>query len=386
MQYMRQKRLDQTGLTPTESGRQESGRLAYLDGLRGVAILLVISYHYFSRFASHPARPYPYDSFWAGNLLFVNGHYGVQLFFAISGFVIALTLVRSRTPAEFFVRRLARLLPAMMVCSVLTLLFINHYPDYFNASLQDLLPSWTFIDGDVWEWIFPGTKFEWIDGAYWSLFVEVRFYLIACLVYFLFKDRFLEALTFVTFLSSFLHASLGFFQLRRYAEIFSWIFLSGYMPWFLLGASAYAVHIGRIRLGLVMAGVSELIIVAASVKGHSLSAVFVSFALLGLFVAIRRWRFIEKLVSASMLRVVGVASYSLYLLHQNIGVTLIGVIGRRFELDIFAGTILALCVALLMIFASQLVWKCWEVPANRRIVSAYAARLVMGGETRGGAR
>src|SRR5215469_13528545 len=99
-----------------------SGRIAYVDGLRCAAILLVLLYHYFARW-TYPLSGdslYPYGGYFAGWWIAKYGYYGVELFFAISGFVITLTLERCSSFYEFAVRRFARLWPAMPICSVLT--------------------------------------------------------------------------------------------------------------------------------------------------------------------------------------------------------------------------------------------------------------------------
>lgn len=63
-------------------------RLEYLDGLRGLAILWVLLYHFFSRWA----ELIPFGSTYQQWLIFEMGDLGVNLFFLISGFVIFMTL------------------------------------------------------------------------------------------------------------------------------------------------------------------------------------------------------------------------------------------------------------------------------------------------------
>ena len=74
-------------------------RIKYLDGLRGIAILLVILYHAFGGNGYNGVIHYG-DSF--SNILFFKfGYLGVQLFFLISGFVILMTLEKSKSFIHF---------------------------------------------------------------------------------------------------------------------------------------------------------------------------------------------------------------------------------------------------------------------------------------------
>ena len=103
-------------------------RILFLDGLRCIAILAVIPFHYFSRWTppEYYENLYPYGNVFSP--LFRYGFYGVNLFFVVSGFVITLTLYKCSSPFEFGVRRIARLWPSMALCSLITLLLIRIIP------------------------------------------------------------------------------------------------------------------------------------------------------------------------------------------------------------------------------------------------------------------
>src|SRR5258708_8881502 len=86
---------------PRQPGRDKgfepmgaSDRIETLDGLRAVAVLGVVLYHYFVRFAATGGGPalYPYANVYAEFPIAKYGFMGVQLFFVVSGFVIAMTL------------------------------------------------------------------------------------------------------------------------------------------------------------------------------------------------------------------------------------------------------------------------------------------------------
>ena len=114
-------------------------RVAVLDGLRALAILAVMAFHYTMRWTPPQAREdlYPYHG--AFNHLPILGPMldygwaGVELFFVVSGFVICMTLERSSGLWDFFRRRLARLWPAMLVCASITMLVAQFGPDQWKV-------------------------------------------------------------------------------------------------------------------------------------------------------------------------------------------------------------------------------------------------------------
>ena len=98
---------------------KNSSRLLFLDGLRGIVILLVILYHAYSdTWDIFLPYHYQYHDF----LLFKYGNYGVQLFFLISGFVITMSLEKCIDFGDFIFRRWLRLFPAMLIASILILI------------------------------------------------------------------------------------------------------------------------------------------------------------------------------------------------------------------------------------------------------------------------
>jgi exopolysaccharide production protein ExoZ len=95
-----------------------------------------------------------------------SGWIGVQIFFVISGFVIAHS-ANGATPMSFLRSRMLRLLPAAWVCATITLLV--------RLMSGETLPE---LDGNYFRSVTLWPKGPWIGGVYWSLAVEVMFYLL----------------------------------------------------------------------------------------------------------------------------------------------------------------------------------------------------------------
>jgi peptidoglycan/LPS O-acetylase OafA/YrhL len=134
-----------------------------LDVLRGLAAVAVMLFHYTARYAEVYGFPSPLP-FHVG-----FGHYGVELFFGISGFVILMTLQRTRSAGHFLVSRFSRLYPAYWAALLLTFTVMTLVPlPGREVHVGQLLVNFT-----MWQELL-GVKH--IDHVYWSLQLELIFY------------------------------------------------------------------------------------------------------------------------------------------------------------------------------------------------------------------
>lgn len=152
---------------------------ADLQILRGVSVLLVFLYH-----LKIPG--------------FQNGLLGVDIFFVLSGFLMA-TLANKVSPFEFYARRLKRLLPAYFVTAIVTSIAVALVtsPVEANQHLDRILFSLVGLSNFAF-WAensyFDSSAFKPLLN-FWSLAVELQFYLLApFLLPFLHKRKFLLGL------------------------------------------------------------------------------------------------------------------------------------------------------------------------------------------------
>lgn len=165
---------------------KQDGRIPSLDGLRGVAILLVIVAH-----ATPSIRRYVPQGLldYAG-----NGALGVNIFFVLSGFLIYNLSVREidRTGAfdwrQFYIRRVLRIFPCfyLYIATVTVLVLLG---------ILSLTPQWLLAAASfslnyrhLWD-TQPINDDYFVIGHYWTLTLEEQFYLTWPLLMLLFARR-----------------------------------------------------------------------------------------------------------------------------------------------------------------------------------------------------
>lgn len=166
--------------------------LPEIDGLRFLAIALVIGYHLHDHLTQrHPALLGWRDNRGIGYQLFQTGHLGVQLFFILSGFILALPFAQSAfrdRPAisisNYFLRRITRLEPPYLINLFLffILLVVARGDSGFDL-LGPLFASATYTHGFIYG------EMSRINFVAWSLEIEAQFYLIAPALAYLYALR-----------------------------------------------------------------------------------------------------------------------------------------------------------------------------------------------------
>ncbi|WP_393083200.1 acyltransferase family protein [Streptomyces sp. LN704] len=165
------------GAPATAPPRERASRLYALDALRVVAALSVLLFHFTGVDAATKANwgANPKDLFpWLFPVT-SYGSYGVQLFFIISGFVICLS-AWDRTPGQFVQARFLRLFPAYWFSVVVAFLVWRGLPDGARKapSISDSLTDLTMFQVPL--------SARHLVGAYWTLWVELTFYLVFLVV------------------------------------------------------------------------------------------------------------------------------------------------------------------------------------------------------------
>jgi peptidoglycan/LPS O-acetylase OafA/YrhL len=290
------------------------GHLPEIDGLRALAVLAVVFYH--SRFG------------W-----FRGGYFGVDIFFVISGFVITRRVLSDLdtgqfSMAQFYRRRIRRILPALMLVLIVSTLLAHQWllpSEYVSYSLT--LKSVLTLNANHFlatqtNYFQPETDFMPLAHL-WSLAIEEQFYLVFPLVVFLAisRGRLLAILVGVTvasviwMLRSPSSESTSYFStLNRVAQI-----TIGGICALKSDANRNTSNESRCKQFL---NASSLILILALVPVFSVNqAVPNSWSLLpvslaAVFILTPRSGLIIKILSWRPLQVIGLSSFSIYLFHQ----------------------------------------------------------------------
>jgi peptidoglycan/LPS O-acetylase OafA/YrhL len=328
-----------------------SSRVVELDALRGIAALAVVAFHYTTHYGQQYGHTEPLG------FGFTPGNYGVNLFFLISGFVIFMTLERTRTAMDFVVSRFSRLFPAYWVAMLLTaaVVYAIGMPDQ-HLPLRDLLFNFSMVQQILGA--------EHLDGSYWTLQVELFFYAQMLLW---FAVGLLKRIHLIILL--WLALAIGYGEVVTHHMHFSYLgrelLILRHIPFFALGILFYRLHT-RPDENLLNYAIIVLSLVAIGIA-YPIVYLWVALGCCGIFLL-----FVNGMLGwmrGAFFVFLGSISYSLYLLHQAIGFALIHAMEQR------GMPSLAACVTTLIIVVAlaALLTFTVERPAMRKIRSWWRA-------------
>lgn len=301
-----------------------NARVNEIDLLRFLAALSVVFFHYtFRGYAADGLSMMPYPLL---SPAMKYGYLGVELFFMISGFVVLMTAAASARLRDFCISRIVRLYPAFWACCTITYAATLAFSSQNAASFDQYVVNMTMLSGL--------SRVAPIDGAYWSLMVEIRFYALVAVL--LAMGRIHQAQRFIVL---WLLACIAFEALSRLPvdsippqvlQYFGFLLIADYATYFIGGAMCYliwskgptlarfAVLGASFGLAIFQCG-PTLGAFEAHYKTDLNSSIVISilavFYVVMLVVSLR-W---TGMIARFRWPLAGALSYPLYLLHQNIG-------------------------------------------------------------------
>jgi len=295
-----------------------ANRLLELDALRGLSAISVLLFHYTHFYGIvFPGRGTPPFHFpWIP--------YRIQLFSLISGFVILLVLEKTEKPLDFIVARFSRLYPCylaavLLITGLLTLFpLITQYPLPGRGSIpwSTFLVNLTMLQS----WL----GYADVDGVLWFLAPEISFYLIILVLFTLKKIKYIEGIGLLGLILVVLnarYASVGPFEISNFI-INSKILC--FWHYFYAGILFYQLKT-KGETWQRHAGLAACFIVQNLISDNSISILCFAVCLLMFYLFIYgqlSW------IAQKPLIFLGTISYSLYLIHQNIGYIMIGYLDK----------------------------------------------------------
>jgi peptidoglycan/LPS O-acetylase OafA/YrhL len=361
---------EETSATTNSPNRRSSGRLVALDGLRFGAAAAVLLYHFTATstvagyWGADPAHAFPLL-----NEVTRYGWLGVELFFMISGFVILLS-ADGRGIAGFVASRVGRLFPAYWACIVLTAGLQQVWSGGRRTTLTETLVNLTMVQD-----LFQVTG---VQVVFWTLFVELKFYLLVLVVLALGPLTRNRVLAFAALwpLAGWAAQELGAHWLA------GWL-VPNYAPYFAVGMLLYLAYRDGFDLvtsvllagglGLAVMRVLEASGRASDLQGVPVDPVITVMILLASVAAVwattLRGRTAPPRRLAAVLGTVGALTYPVYLVHTQFGYAVIDLLAHETTrtVALFAAGALSLVLAVVIHYGVE------------RPTSAGLRRAVQGG-------
>jgi peptidoglycan/LPS O-acetylase OafA/YrhL len=311
--------MEQPMTSDQETGMR--GRIPSLDGLRAVAILLVLAAH---GFQTHGAPAFP-----AVRALAKQGAIGVEIFFVISGFLITTLIVReharegSISLKNFYWRRALRILPAY-IC-YLAAVSLMSWSGTLALRKTDWIAAITYTVNFV-------RHPSWEIGHIWSLSIEEHFYLFWPMILFIWGPQRARGIAIGCIVIAFVlrwYILLVMPAWSQMAELWTFTRVDSIAFGCLLALqmreNRWRVTMDRLSrnnrliIGALTVLALSVVYLSRSGKytvgvGYSLNAFLISFLL---WAGIRRDKGpVGRILNSRAITTIGVGSYSLYLWQQ----------------------------------------------------------------------
>lgn len=348
-------------------------RIYFIDGFRGIAVLLVFFFH--------------------TNILRF-GFSGVELFFVISGFVITLSLINEFknyldiSILKFFKKRISKVYPSLIITICFTLILFIKFPlvsienKIFSQALYTSLGIENFYE------IFNNLGY-WEQGVKspllhtWSICIELQFYLVwVLLLKYLLKKTKLNIkkstliLVFLSFLITIYLSTIYNFDILYYNPI-------SRISSFLIGSFVGLISYNKKRIKsiknnfIILFLISLLILTTFYFKLNDinlfrgLNLIYCSiFGMLIYLLSITEFKWLNIFIENKLLLIIGKISYSFYLIHMPI-IVLISPenISKWFNINLFDKTytliliqfVISFCIAGLMYYMLEKNFKLYSI-------------------------
>ncbi len=299
------------------------------------------------------------------------GAFGVDIFFVLSGFVIALVTSTQKSPTLFAINRLTRIVPIYWLLTTFLLLIIFIKPEYVHETTAASATFLNYIKSLLFIPYYGASDMKPLLRVGWTLNYEMLFYFCVWIAL-IFTKRFTLVIALLILLT--LYIMLGNVWGNKLMNEF---FGSELIFEFGLGIAAYKIYANKI-----LNKISKYLLIIVSVVAYGFMAIaeaneysgsrFIVFGVpsfLLVICAVGLESFVEELnkTLVSTLTSMGDASYATYLTHWYVIVAFRKIASEKLHLFEFysaQGALFTLCAALI---AGQLTYKYADKPLNSKL-------------------
>ncbi|MFT3908091.1 MAG: acyltransferase [Ferruginibacter sp.] len=307
--------------------------------MRGFAAMAVCFFHFTYSNANYFTNNNPVK------IIGSYGHYGVEVFFVISGFVIPWSMHKGgymiRHFKTFLLKRIIRIEPPYIISIVLVVLlgYISTLSPYYRGQPFHPDPVALLFHLGYLNAFF---HLPWVNSAYWTLAIEFQYYILIALIFPLVASKKIYV---------WLGTIVAFNFILLLVPSVDLIFL--YSFYFTLGIITYKYMIAAINATVYFIFIAVL-----------LSLIFLKFDLPGFMAGLLPVLFVYSKKESKVGEFFGNISYSVYLLHVPIGGRIINLSENFVKTDLMRYVVLLLAMAVTIAF-SYLFYKYIELPCKK---------------------
>ena len=285
-----------------------------IDGLRAIAVISVVLYH--AKFVLF------------GISLFSGGYLGVDIFFVISGYLISNIVISELNSGtfsfkRFYIKRISRIIPALIVTIILTIPFAYFLltPKAMQEYLSSMFSAIFFYANYYFQnldfYISESTKVMPFLHT-WTLAIEEQYYILFPIITFLIfkykKNYIVSFFIFVSFFSIFLNSQTQ--ELTKFYQIQFrvWELLAGVII-MILSTNFKIKNLEKIGIAFIMFSVYYF---DDSYINSIEPKIFATFGTILIIISNNKNSYLTIILKSKVFKAVGLSSFSIYLFHQPI--------------------------------------------------------------------
>ena len=313
------------------------------------------------------------------HITFSFGSFGVDIFFVLSGFVIALVISKYQSPNLFAISRVSRIIPIYWILTTLLLMVILVAPNLIEETLIPSANFWNYLRSLLFIPFYNGEEVKPLLQLGWTLNYEMFFYLLVWISLILTR----YSLIFVSTLLIFLFLIFAFVI---QASIASSFLGNDIILEFILGIIAFKIYSSSIMKNMSLFVLSFLIIVCFclmiyfQINDLVTSRLFFyglpSFLIVLCSVGLENYLTRVRTNIISFFVSMGDASYSTYLSHWYVVVASRKIFSEKLEIYNFHSPIGIFFTLIISLIVGQIIYKLADNPMNFALKKYLSNKLI----------